>query len=110
MLDWISSLLIIDNLPHSWMMDVVQVAWSGPLSHSSPQFFPNPERFDPSRFEGIGPKPFTYVPFGGGPRMCPGSEFARIEMVVFLHHLVLNYEWSMIDPHEQMTMSPFHTF
>jgi len=48
-------------------MDVVQVAWSGPLSHSSPQFFPNPERFDPFRFEGIGPKPFTYVPFGGGP-------------------------------------------
>jgi cytochrome P450 family 26 subfamily A len=91
-------------------MDVVQLAWSGPRSHLSPQFFPNPKRFDPSRFEGIGPQPFTYLPFGGGPRMCPGSEFARIEMLVFLHHLVLNYEWSMIDPHEQMTMSPFHTF
>jgi cytochrome P450 family 26 subfamily A len=91
-------------------MDVVQIAWSGPRSHLSPQFFPNPERFDPSRFEGIGPQPFTYLPFGGGPRMCPGSEFARIEMVVFLHHLVLNYEWSMIDPHEQMIMNPFQTF
>ncbi|CAM6059987.1 unnamed protein product [Sphagnum tenellum] len=93
------------TIPKGW-----KVAWSGPLSHSSSQFFPNPKRFDPSRFEGIGPKPFTYVPFGGGPRMCPGSELARIEMVIFLHHLVLNYEWSMIDPHEQMTMSPFHTF
>ncbi|CAK9238648.1 unnamed protein product [Sphagnum jensenii] len=93
------------TIPKGW-----KVAWSGPLSHSSPQFFPNPERFDPSRFEGIGPKPFTYVPFGGGPRMCPGSEFARTEMVVFIHHLVLNYEWSMIDPFEKMTMNPFPTF
>ncbi|KAH9544170.1 hypothetical protein CY35_13G104300 [Sphagnum magellanicum] len=93
------------TIPKGW-----KLVWSGPCSHLSPQFFPNPKRFDPSRFEGIGPQPFTYLPFGGGPRMCPGSEFARIEMVVFLHHLVLNYEWSMIDPHEQMTMSPFHTF
>ncbi|KAH8952769.1 hypothetical protein BDL97_09G101900 [Sphagnum fallax] len=93
------------TIPKGW-----KLAWSGPRSHLSPQFFPNLERFDPSRFEGIRPQPFTYLPFGGGPRMCPGSEFARIEMLVFLHHLVLNYEWSMIDPHEQMTMNPFHTF
>jgi cytochrome P450 len=93
------------TIPKGW-----KLAWSGPRSHLSPQFFPNPERFDPSRFEGIGPQPFTYLPFGGGPRMCPGSEFARIEMVVFLHHLVLNYEWSMIDPFEKMTMNPFPTF
>jgi cytochrome P450 family 26 subfamily A len=90
-------------------MDVVLVAWSGPCSHLSPQFFPNPERFDPSRFEGIGPQPFTYLPFGGGPRMCLGNEFARTEMVVFMHHLVLNYEWSMIDPFEKLRMDPFPT-
>ncbi|CAK9238620.1 unnamed protein product [Sphagnum jensenii] len=93
------------TIPKGW-----KLAWSAPRSHLSPQFFPNPERFDPSRFEGIGPQPFTYLPFGSRPRMCPGSEFARTEMLVFLHHLVLNYEWSMIDPHEQMTMNPFHTF
>ncbi|CAM6037136.1 unnamed protein product [Sphagnum compactum] len=93
------------TIPKGW-----KVAWSGPRSHLSPQFFPNPERFDPSRFEGIGPQPFTYLPFGGGPRICPGIEFARTEMVVFLHHLVLNYEWSMIDPFEKMTMNPLPTF
>ncbi len=91
-------------------MDVVQLAWSGPCSHLSLQFFPNPKRFDPSRFEGIGPQLFTYLPFGGGRQMHLGSEVARIEMVVFLHHLVLNYEGSMIDLHEQLTVSPFHTF
>jgi len=93
------------TIPKGW-----KLVWSGPRSHLSPQFFPNPKRFDPSRFEGTGPQPFTYLPFGGGPRMCPGSEFARIEMVIFLHHLVLNYEWSMIDPFEKMTMDPFPTF
>jgi cytochrome P450 len=93
------------TIPKGW-----KVAWSGPRSHLSPQFFPNPERFDPSRFEGIGLQPFTYVPFGGGPQMCPGSEFARTEMVVFLHHLVLNYEWSMIDPFEKIAVDPFPTF
>jgi cytochrome P450 len=91
-------------------MDVVQVASSGARSHLSSQFFSYPERFDPSRFEGRGPQPFTYSPFGGGPRICPGSEFARTEMVIFLHHLVLNYEWSMIDPFEKMTMKPVPTF
>ncbi|KAH9548813.1 hypothetical protein CY35_11G106500 [Sphagnum magellanicum] len=93
------------TIPKGW-----KVAWSGPCSHLSPQFFPNPERFDPSRFEGPGPQPFTYLPFGGGPRTCPGSEFARTEMVVFLHHLVLNYEWSMIDPFEKIIMNPFPIF
>jgi len=76
----------------------------------SPQFFPNPERFDPNRFEGQGPPPFTYMPFGGGPRMCLGIEFGRTEMVVFLHHLVLNYEWSMIDPNEVVFRNPLPVF
>ncbi|CAK9238653.1 unnamed protein product [Sphagnum troendelagicum] len=93
------------TIPKGW-----KLAWSGPRSHLSPQFFPNPERFDPSHFGGTGPQRFTYLPFGGGLRICPGSEVARIEMVVFLHHLVLNYEWSMIDPFEKMTMKPFPTF
>ncbi|GJN02624.1 hypothetical protein PR202_ga19994 [Eleusine coracana subsp. coracana] len=34
-----------------------------------------------------------FTPFGGGPRLCPGSELAKIEAAFFLHHLVLNYRW-----------------
>ncbi|MFS8009054.1 putative cytochrome P450 [Helianthus anomalus] len=44
--------------------------------HKDKANFEDVTRFDPSRFEGAGPTPFTYVPFGGGPRMCLGKEFA----------------------------------
>jgi cytochrome P450 family 26 subfamily A len=37
-------------------------------------------------------------------------EFARTEMVVFLHYLVLNYEWSMVDPNETLIRNPLPMF
>ncbi|KAK8672510.1 hypothetical protein V6N13_110878 [Hibiscus sabdariffa] len=33
------------------------------------------------------------MPFGGGPRLCPGADLAKVEIAFFLHHLVLNYRW-----------------
>ncbi|KAH9548171.1 hypothetical protein CY35_11G074800 [Sphagnum magellanicum] len=88
----------------------LELFWHLGRSHMSPQFFPNPERFDPDRFEGLGPPPFIYMPFGGGPRICLGAEFARTEMVVFLHYLVLNYEWNMVDPNEGVVRNPLPVF
>ena len=29
--------------------------------------------------------------FGGGQRLCPGADLAKLETAFFLHHLVLNY-------------------
>jgi cytochrome P450 len=50
-----------------------------------PQYWENPEIFDPSRF--MGNKdivPFTFVPFIVGPRRCLGKNFAILEMKVFI--------------------------
>jgi len=91
-------------------MVIGQLFWHVGHSHMSPEFFLNPKTFDPSRFGGTGPPPFTYVAFGGDPHSCIGSEYARTEMVVFLHHLVLNYEWSMVDPNEAIETDPFPIF
>ncbi|KAK2977429.1 hypothetical protein RJ640_009554 [Escallonia rubra] len=68
------------KIPKGW-----KAFWSVYSTHKDPDYFPNPEKFDPSRFEGNGPLPFSFVPFGGGPRMCPGSEYARVEVLIFMH-------------------------
>ena len=42
--------------------------------------------------------------------MCLGNEFARTEMMVFLHHIVLNFEWKMVDPDEPISVDPMPLF
>ena len=88
----------------------MQVFWALDRTHHDPKYFPNPEKFDPSRFEGSGPPPFVYIPFGGGPHICLGNEFARTEMMVFLHYIVLNFEWEMVDPDEAISVDPMPIF
>ena len=46
----------------------------------SEKAFPDPQKFDPSRWDSWTPKSWTYVPFNGGPRICIGQQFALTEM------------------------------
>ena len=78
-------------------------------THKDPDLFPNPEDFEASRFEGEGPTPHSYVPFGGGPRMCLGYEFARIEILVFLHNIITRFNWDLLTPNERFSHDPFLT-
>jgi cytochrome P450 len=54
------------------------------LAHRRPDAWPDPTRFDPSRFVGKKVDPTHYFPFGGGTRRCLGMAFASYEMKIVL--------------------------
>jgi cytochrome P450 len=71
-----------------------------PCVHQHPDFWDEPARFDPTRFERdavAARTPFSYIPFGGGPHVCLGKHFALLEMTVALAVLVQRFE-VLIDP------------
>ncbi|RVW57091.1 Abscisic acid 8'-hydroxylase 2 [Vitis vinifera] len=74
--------------------------------HYCADFFPQPEKFDPSRFE-VPPKPNTFLPFGNGVHACPGSELAKLEMFVLLHHLTTSYRWKVVGGEDGIQYVPF---
>lgn len=37
-----------------------------------------------------------YSPFGGGARLCPGAELARLQIALFLHYFVTTYRWVIL--------------
>ncbi|GAB3689056.1 cytochrome P450 [Angustibacter aerolatus] len=68
------------------------------LLHRRAADWPDPERFDPSRFAGERagtPRP-TYLPFGLGPRLCIGRDFAVVESVLALAALLRDWTVSPV--------------
>ncbi|KAL5992813.1 hypothetical protein ACLOJK_013732 [Asimina triloba] len=74
--------------------------------HHNHEYFRDPQKFDPSRFE-VAPKPNTFVPFGNGVHSCPGNELAKLEMLVCIHHLVTKFRWEVVGPRDGIEYSPF---
>ncbi|XP_026318086.1 cytochrome P450 9e2-like [Hyposmocoma kahamanoa] len=65
--------------------------------HHDPEYYPNPYKFDPERFSEENKhkiQPFTYMPFGLGPRNCIGSRFALCEVKVMTYQLLNAFEVS----------------
>ncbi|KAL1073198.1 hypothetical protein V6Z11_D11G205200 [Gossypium hirsutum] len=89
--------------------------------HLDPCLFDRPQLFNPWRWQqnngsrGAGTTTSSasssnyFMPFGGGPRLCAGTELAKLEMAVFIHHLVLNYQWELADTDEAFAF-PFVDF
>ncbi|MFD2827857.1 cytochrome P450 [Leeuwenhoekiella polynyae] len=79
--------------------------------HRQEDFWENPEDFNPDRFEDESLKysPY-YYPFGAGPRMCIGNNFAMYEMILAVAQLLkkfkITYEPEPIEVNPLITLKP----
>jgi cytochrome P450 len=84
------------------------------LVQRDPRFFPEPLRFDPTRFtpEAKAARPkFAYFPFGGGARQCIGESFAWMEGVLVLATLAQRWRFRLepgvrVEPQALITLRP----
>jgi len=67
--------------------------------HRHRRLWPEPDRFDPSRFMPDAPLPprFAYLPFGAGPRVCVGAQFAMAEATLTLAALTRAFRFDIDD-------------
>ncbi|MBT8222999.1 MAG: cytochrome P450, partial [Eudoraea sp.] len=74
--------------------------------HRSKKHWQNPEQFNPDRFAPERKKDFskTYYPFGAGPRMCVGNNFAMYEMMMTLGLIVRQYR--LESPVKELELDP----
>lgn len=73
------------------------------LLHRRPDFWKNPEEFDPHRFDKERERKrhtFAYLPFGGGPRICLGNNFAMMEAVFILAMTVQKFKLNLTTKQE----------
>jgi cytochrome P450 len=84
------------------------------VTHHDSRFFPDPFKFDPERWtpEARETRPkFSYFPFGGGPRVCIGEQFAWMEGALLI--ATIAQQWRMrlapgqrVEPKPMITLRP----
>ncbi|MBD2337824.1 cytochrome P450 [Calothrix sp. FACHB-156] len=83
------------HVPAGW-----QLLYSIAVTHSLEKVYPQPELFDPDRFSPQRQEnkqyPFSLIGFGGGPRICIGIAFAKMEMKIIAAHLLRSYDWEIL--------------
>ena len=86
------------------------------ITHRHPEFWEEPERFDPERFSPArseGRPNFAYLPFGGGPRICIGNSFAMTEAQLVVATVAQRYRLRLVpghpvELHPLVTLRPRH--
>jgi enediyne biosynthesis protein E7 len=84
------------------------------VTHRHPAFWERPDEFDPERFSvplAAGRHRFAYFPFGGGPRLCLGNQFALYEAQLILATILSRYQLrllsgTVVTPEPLVTLRP----
>ncbi|QIK75838.1 cytochrome P450 [Nocardioides piscis] len=80
------------------------VAASPRVSNRIPEHFPDPERFDPSRY--LDPRQedlanrWTWIPFGAGRHRCVGNAFAMMQLKAIFSVVLREFEFELVQPSE----------
>ncbi|KAK2372430.1 ent-kaurenoic acid oxidase [Trifolium repens] len=89
------------TIPRGWKV----LVWNRGV-HMDPETYSNPKEFDPSRWENYKARAGSFLPFGLGSKFCPGSDLAKLEITIFLHHFLLNYRMERLNPDSPITYLP----
>ncbi len=83
------------QIPAGWL-----VQYSILQTQRSPEVYTHPEQFDPDRFsperQESRQAPFSLIGFGGGPRICLGIAFAKLEMKIVMTYLLRDHAWELL--------------
>jgi cytochrome P450 len=95
----------------SWLTVMLRSPALDPASFARPSQF-EPERWLPERPDGDAHAAGVSMPFGSGPRICPGRSLALLEMRVVLATLIKNFDFERVGSpdevheHFSFTVSP----
>jgi cytochrome P450 len=73
------------------------------VTHRHPDFWPNPDAFDPQRFAagaGADRHPFAYFPFGGGVRRCTGDRLSLMVLPLVIAAVARRFTLELRPGHE----------
>jgi len=82
------------------------------VMHRDKRYYENPDAFLPERFAGDLLKripAFAYFPFGGGPRVCIGNNFALMEVPLLLATFAQRYRMRLAEPNQVVELEPVVT-
>ncbi|MEL6633419.1 MAG: cytochrome P450 [Bacteroidota bacterium] len=77
--------------------------------HRNEKYWEHPNQFDPARFHPDRKsqiQPHTYIPFGMGPRLCVGNQFAVVEMQIALAMILQRFRIQRTQPGEPIELIP----
>jgi cytochrome P450 len=68
--------------------------------HHHPDYWRQPEQFDPERFLTAEKRRFAYMPFGTGDRVCIGNHFALLETQLLLSMIIQHFDIQLVSTDE----------
>ncbi|XP_026396667.1 cytochrome P450 87A3-like [Papaver somniferum] len=88
-------------IPEGWGIMLVSSA-----VHMNPDKFPDPQKFDPWRWNDINTSaPLKdFMPFGGGMRHCVGADFSKTLMAIFIRALITNFSDETYYPYRDISV------